>query len=121
MKDNKILILEDDIIVAIIRFLEKIESKNGGSSLYEALKKVPESTLHKELTELIRVEEPSEGASSALDASSERDDSFMFGGDGRKNNSKSKKNKKSNKNKTKKRKSSTNRKFKFYKVKNILL
>ena len=36
-------------------------------------------------------------------------------------NSISKKNKKYNKNKTKKRKSSTNRKFKFYKVKNILL
>jgi hypothetical protein len=108
--------IEDDIIVAIIRFLEAIEEgKDDKSSLYTALHGVPKSILEQEIIKLTRVQEPSK------DASSKRDNSSILGGDGRKNNSKSKKNKKSNKNKTKKRKSSTNRKFKFYKVKNILL
>ena len=111
MKDNKILILEDDIIVAIIRFLEAIEEgkDDNRSSLYTVLHGVPKSILEQEIIKLTRMEKSSKGAS------------FALWGGGRKNNSKSKKNKKSNKNKTKKRKSSTNRKFKFYKVKNILL
>ena len=102
--------IEDDIIVAIIRFLEDIEEgKDDKSSLYKALHDVPKSILEQEIIKLTRMEKSSKGAS------------FALRGGGRKNNSKSKKNKKSNKNKTKKRKSSTNRKFKFYKVKNILL
>jgi len=107
--------IKDDIIVAIINFLERTEqAQSGDSQLYEALQRVPQSTLYKELTELTRVEDD-ESVSGASGESRQ----FLLGG--RKNNSKSKKNKKSNKNKTKKRKSSTNRKFKFYKVKNILL